>query len=192
MPTASPALETEPRTDTERGEAAAVADAFVELLRTVRRSKARLAAAAGDDVESATQMLLRTVAAEGPLRASALAISVQSDLSTVSRQVAALVGRGLLERRADALDGRASLLALTDAGSAVIAAHEHVREAFFDQTLEGWSPRERGQFARLLTRFAGAYEDVHSRWMNDPARRPGANGATENATDNTAKEVTPA
>jgi MarR family protein len=82
---------------------ATVTESFVDLQRTVRRSKARLLAAAGDDVESAAHSLLHAVQSEGPMRASALAASVQSDLSTVSRQVAALVGRGLLERRADHL-----------------------------------------------------------------------------------------
>src|SRR3984957_13053410 len=78
---------------------ASVTESFIDLQRTVRRSKARLLAAAGNDVESATHLLLHAVESEGPMRASALAASVHSDLSTVSRQVAALVGRGLLERR---------------------------------------------------------------------------------------------
>ena len=65
---------------------ASVTGSFIDLQRTVRRSKARLLAAAGNDVESATHLLLHTVAAEGPMRASALATSVHSDLSTVSRQ----------------------------------------------------------------------------------------------------------
>ena len=93
---------------------ASVTDSFIDLQRTVRRSKARLLAAAGNDVESATHLLLHTPESEGPMRASALAASVHADLSTVSRQVAALVSRGLLERRADQHDGRACVLAVTD------------------------------------------------------------------------------
>lgn len=144
-----------------------VADSVIDLLRTVRRSKARLLAAAGDDVESATQMLLRTVAGEGPIRASALAASVQSDLSTVSRQVAALVGRGLLERRADQFDGRASLLAVTAAGREVIAEHEQGRQQFFEEVLAGWTADDRRQFAGLLERFTASYERTHAAWMRD-------------------------
>ena len=55
---------------------ASVTDSFIDLQRTVRRSKARLLAAAGNDVESATHLLLHTVESEGPMRASALAASV--------------------------------------------------------------------------------------------------------------------
>jgi DNA-binding MarR family transcriptional regulator len=143
---------------------ASVAHAVVELLRTVRRSKARLLASASQDVDSATQILLRTAAAEGPLRASALAACVQSDLSTVSRQVAALVGRGLLERRADPVDGRASLLVVTAAGQAVIAEHEKARAAFFAEVVSDWTAEECSRFARQLERFTAAYDTTHAHW----------------------------
>jgi DNA-binding MarR family transcriptional regulator len=147
-----------------------VMDSFVDLQRTVRRSKARLLAAAGNDVESATQVLLRTVAAEGPMRASALAASVQADLSTVSRQVTALVSRGLLERQADQLDGRASLLVVTEAGRAALAQYDHGRQAFFDEVLTAWSPAEMRQFAQQLERFTAAYDRIHTARMTERTR----------------------
>ena len=149
---------------------ALVTESVVELLRAVRRSKARLLDAANDTVDSATQVLLRTLAAEGPMRASALAASVQSDLSTVSRQVAALVTRGLLERRADPVDGRASLLVVTDAGQAVIAEHEQAQGAFFEQVLSDWTPGELRDFAHQLERFTTAYDTTHIQWMTDATR----------------------
>ena len=139
-----------------------VTASFISLQRTVRQAKARLQAAAGNDVESATHLLLHTVQADGPLRASALAASVSADLSTVSRQVNVLISRGLIERRADQLDGRASLLAVTDAGRAATAEHEKGRQAFFDEVLAGWSTTELSQFAQQLERFTTAYDQVHS------------------------------
>jgi len=145
---------------------ASVTESFIDLQRTVRRSKARLLAAAGNDVESATHLLLHIVESEGPMRASALAASAHSDLSTVSRQVAALVSRGLLERRADQLDGRASLLAVTGAGRAAIAEHEQGRQSFFDDVLTGWSTEELRQFAQQMERFTAAYDRIHTDRMN--------------------------
>jgi len=156
---------------------ASVADSFSELQRTVRRSKARLLAT-GDDVDSATQLLLHTVAADGPMRASALAASVQADLSTVSRQVAALVGRGLLERQADQFDGRACLLAVTDVGRAAIAEHEQGRQKFFDAVLADWNTEEMRQFARQLERFTAAYDRVHTAWISERAGRPDSHSRT--------------
>jgi len=147
-----------------------VTESFIDLQRTVRRAKARLLAAAGDDVESASQALLHAVQTEGPMRASALAASVQSDLSTVSRQVTVLVTRGLLERRADQLDGRASLLAVTDAGRAAMARHEQGRQAFFDDVLTGWSTEELHQFAQQMERFTASYDEIHTARMNERAR----------------------
>ena len=151
-----------------------VTDSFIDLQRTVRRSKARLLAAAGDDVESATHLLLHTVDAEGPMRASALSTSVHSDLSTVSRQVAVLVGRGLLERRADQRDGRACVLAVTEAGRAAIAEHERGRQAFFDEVLAEWSPDELRRFAQQMERFTAAYDRVHTARVGARAGHPGS------------------
>ena len=169
------------RSPGDRPEAvASVTESFIDLQRTVRRAKARLLAAAGNDVESATHVLLHTVAADGPMRASALAASVHADLSTVSRQVAVLVGRGLLERRADQLDGRACLLAVTVAGQAAIAEHERGRQAFFDDVLTGWSTAELRQFAQQMERFTAAYDRVHADRMSQRAAPPEAKApATE-------------
>jgi DNA-binding MarR family transcriptional regulator len=154
-------------------EVGAVADGVFDLLRTVRKAKARLIASdSRADVESATQVLLHSVAELGPVRTSALAASVQSDLSTVSRQVGPLVTDGLVERRADPADGRACLLALTPAGEAAVAAHDEARAAFFAEVLDGWTPDELRQFSDLLTRFTTAYDHVHdARTAKRAARR---------------------
>ena len=164
----------ESRTGSRPEAVASVTDSFIDLQRTVRRSKARLLAAAGNDVESATHLLLHTAESEGPMRASALAASVHSDLSTVSRQVAALVGRGLLERRADQRDGRACVLAVTEAGRAAIAEHERGRQAFFDEVLAGWSADQLRQFAQQMERFTEAYDRVHAARVVARAGHPGS------------------
>jgi DNA-binding MarR family transcriptional regulator len=148
-----------------RATTGAVADSVLDLMRTVRKAKARMVADARGDVESATQLLLHTVAAHGPVRTSALAVSVHSDLSTVSRQVGTLVAGGLLERRADPADGRACLLALTPAGEAAVADHERGRAGFFAAVLDGWTQDELLQFAGLLDRFTASYDHVHAAWI---------------------------
>jgi DNA-binding MarR family transcriptional regulator len=151
----------------------AATSAVRSLLRTARKAKARMMADARGDVESAMQALLHIVASEGPMRTSALAASAQSDLSTVSRQVAALVSSGLLERRADPADGRASLLALTPSGEAILAQYERASAAFYAEVLDGWSPDELEQFSALLGKFTAAWDQVQaSRLAGQVAHRP--------------------
>jgi DNA-binding MarR family transcriptional regulator len=144
-----------------------VADTFVRLTRVFSRARARMLAAAASDVEWSAHVVLRQLSLEGPMRAASLADALQSDPSTVSRQVAPLVQRGLLERRADPDDGRASLLVLTDKGKALMAEHEEVRLARFAEMLSGWTEAEQHHFAELLARFTTAYETASGTWIQD-------------------------
>ena len=71
-----------------------VADTFVELMRSFHRVKTRYLAMAEHDVEWSAQVILRQIANNGPMRASAIADYLHSDPSTVSRQVATMVKEG--------------------------------------------------------------------------------------------------
>lgn len=127
------------------------------LARLIRLSE-RSAASYGDALDRTSFMLLHTLVRFGPSRVTALAAAVHSDPSTVSRQTAHLVSIGLVERRADPADGRASLLAITDDGTALL---EHTQQRRDDRTasiIASWRPDEREQFANLIDRFIAGYE----------------------------------
>lgn len=111
-----------------------------------------------DGLDRPSFMLLHTLVHAGQARVTALAAAVHSDPSTVSRQVAALVGMGLLERRADPADGRASLVAVTEAGTALLERARKRRDERIAAITGRWRPAEREQFADLLNRFADGYE----------------------------------
>jgi DNA-binding MarR family transcriptional regulator len=143
-----------------------VADALGELARAMRRSRARLVASARHNPESAEQLLLRTIASHGPMRASAIAESVHLDLSTVSRQTSDLVARGILERGADPGDGRACLLTLTRIGRDRLLEHELNRERFFSHVLADWPDERLETFADLIATFTAAYERTNADWSN--------------------------
>jgi DNA-binding MarR family transcriptional regulator len=151
----------------ERPEIAEVADNITALLRTFGRARARLLAAAQHDVEWSAHIILKCLHSAGPMRASSLAECVHSDPSTVSRQVAALVKEGLLERQADPEDGRASILALTPKADAVLADHDRVRLEHFARVLDGWSDSDLRRFATLLRRFNAAYEGAGTSWVDE-------------------------
>jgi DNA-binding MarR family transcriptional regulator len=164
-----------------REDVAAVADNFVTLMRSFNRARNRMLAAAQHDVEWSAHIILRCVANDGPLRASALAEAIQSDPSTVSRQVAALVKEGLLERRADQGDGRASLLVVTDSAHAVLAEHDEIKLNHFAEMLDGWSPQDLRSFAAHLARFNRDFEHTSehnsiSEKVASRARSAGRNG----------------
>ena len=145
-----------------------VADTFVELMRSFQRVKTRYLAMAEHDVEWSAQVILRQIAHNGPMRASAIADCLHSDPSTVSRQVATMVKDCLLERRADPEDGRASILALTSKADAVIAEHEHLRRSHFTEMLSNWTERDLSRFATLLRRFTDDFENSSRKFVTVP------------------------
>jgi len=90
----------------------------------------------------------------GPLRSNLLAETVFADPSTVSRQVATLVEQGLVSREPDPEDGRAALLAITDAGREVVADRLVKRDEYLTAMTAGWTAADRDLFAELFQRFA--------------------------------------
>ncbi len=82
------------------------------------------------------------------------------DPSTVSRSVAALVTHGLVERRPDPADGRASVLAVTDAGHVALAEARDWSDGLMTRALANWSPDEietlNSTLGRLITDVEGA------------------------------------
>ena len=164
-----------------RPEVAAVADHIGELVRSFSKARARFVAAAEHDVEWSAHLLLKCVAnSEGPTRATALAELLQSDPSTVSRQVAGLVKDGYLERRADPGDGRASLLVLTSKAGRLLAQHDQIRLEHFARILDGWSEADVRNFARLLDRFTQAHEAATTDWIAERVAARSARAGSKN------------
>lgn len=144
-----------------------LATTFSRLMRTFNRARQQFLARARHNVEWSSQLLISTVVNEGPLRASALAELVQSDASTVSRQVAQLVKDGYLERRADPADGRASLLVATAQGRELHQDHMQVRNEHFQRMLDHWSERDVRRFSALLSRFTDDFLNSKKGWFDE-------------------------
>ncbi|MEV6228025.1 MarR family winged helix-turn-helix transcriptional regulator [Saccharopolyspora shandongensis] len=97
------------------------------------------------ELESAWLPLLMKLAEEGLQRAGEIAAALCMSPSTISRQVAVLVGSGLIERRAYPDDGRASLLAATATDRRMLDAERRRRAAQYIDALAGWPPEARGR-----------------------------------------------
>jgi DNA-binding MarR family transcriptional regulator len=76
------------------------------------------------------------------------------DPSRASRQVSRAVASGLLERRAEQRDGRKVVLAVTKAGAALQRRGSDLTRARIELATDGWTARDRRQFAALFGRFA--------------------------------------
>jgi len=134
--------------------------AFVELEREIglllRRSRAissRLAGQLHPDLDGAAFGLLALLQDAGPLRASDLVARLGLDKSTVSRQVASLVGLGLVDRSADPDDGRAQVLTPSAEGAARLAHIRDARRERWEADLGDWPAEDVATLAELLHRL---------------------------------------
>lgn len=131
---------------------------MVRFVRLMSRLGTHLATRQKDGVERAAYALLAHLVLEGPRRTTALAEAVHSDTSTVSRQVAALVKLGLVERSQDPADGRACLIAATEHGEEVFDHNRRRRDAHLATMLADWPQRDFDRFVALLGRFNTDFE----------------------------------
>ncbi|QFZ16328.1 MarR family winged helix-turn-helix transcriptional regulator [Saccharothrix syringae] len=127
-------------------------------------------------MDKAAFVLLASLEQLGPSRSSALAEAVFSDPSTVSRQVAGLVRQGLVERRADPEDGRASLLAVTGAGAELLADRRRQRNEALTRLFADWSPEDQDRFVEYFERFVGDYEKALPHFIAESGLGPRSEG----------------
>jgi DNA-binding MarR family transcriptional regulator len=127
-----------------------LSDQIPRFMRLIHALKASVGAEARD---RAPLVLLYPLVRLGPLRQGALAELVHADPSTVSRHVAALVEQGLVERIADASDGRASRLVVTGAGHAALDDLRREREALLGRATASWSEDDLSTLTTLFERL---------------------------------------
>jgi DNA-binding MarR family transcriptional regulator len=140
------------------------ADADFDLIeqaigRILRQSRSprfadAIRARAGIKLDRASYGVLARLGSLAPVRLTDLANELAVDVSTVSRQVAALEQKALVAREPDPVDGRAVLLELTRKGKAV----QSKMQAAWQETIAGvlidWTAMDISEFAALLDRFA--------------------------------------
>jgi DNA-binding MarR family transcriptional regulator len=137
-----------PTVESSAGEASVLA--LEQAMRVAAKRLFSVPRTAGAPIDRSGHVALAHLATSGELRLSDLAAALELDASTVSRQVGQLVRAGLVSRRDDPADRRASLLAATEAGSALHADLRRRRVALLDQAMAGWSSADRTDFVRLV------------------------------------------
>ncbi|MEV7467862.1 MarR family winged helix-turn-helix transcriptional regulator [Streptomyces kronopolitis] len=136
-----------------------------QLLDAVGPAFSRLRRAAALNVETPvsrkdmSRTLVLNIVEEGPERAGQeITVGVVGerlavDPSVASRMVSDCISAGYLVRTASQLDGRRTILQLTDEGHETLARfRQHQRSAFEHATRE-WPEEEQLEFARLLIKY---------------------------------------
>jgi DNA-binding MarR family transcriptional regulator len=116
------------------------------------RLRERLAARSGVLLDKASYSLIAPLE-HGNLRVSEVAQRSGVDTSTASRQIVQLERDGVVRRKPDAEDGRASILELTSLGKRHLKKISAARQAMLAEILSDFSHGDMTQLAGLLERL---------------------------------------
>jgi DNA-binding MarR family transcriptional regulator len=113
----------------------------------------RITSAAGVEVGQQAAALLRVLLSEGQMAIAELAAATPMEIAAVSRQVRSLEAAGAIRRTASRLDGRVTLLQLTDEGRDMAERIRAVGVQHLEEALADWSDSDQGTLAVLLRRL---------------------------------------
>ncbi|RMB61328.1 MarR family winged helix-turn-helix transcriptional regulator [Tessaracoccus antarcticus] len=135
-------------------------DEMARLFANLGRALAKRPHQGMDHQDFSTLVTLSSGACSEGARLSDLAAMRGFDVSTMSRRVAHLCDSGLLERHPDPQDGRAHLLSLNDAGRHALSAERARRVHLITESLGEWTPEDKSELARLLSRLNDSLENA--------------------------------
>lgn len=142
-------IPSQPSSTTQRAETLRALEYELGVLhRRIRRVVSERARMIDPELNATGYYLLATLVFMGPARASALAELYELDKGAVSRLVHQLQSLGLIERRPDPEDGRASILEATDLARTRLDEVAAERRRAVAAQLEDW---ESGELETLLT-----------------------------------------
>lgn len=98
-------------------------------------------------------IILRQLSTYGPAGVKSLAEELHLDISTVSRQAAALVEKNYVDKTPNPQDGRAYFYRITERGTTELDENKQRRFDRLACMLQGWSEEECETFGRLLRKY---------------------------------------
>lgn len=113
----------------------------------------RLADKAGVALERPAYLVLKQLAAEGPMRITDLATHHGVEPSTMSRHVQSLESAGLLTKGSDTDDRRVCLAEATPDGQRMVGRMETERANMLDAVISDWDDEDAERFVGLMERF---------------------------------------
>lgn len=130
------------------------------LLRRVRRVVSERARMLHPDLNATGYYLVATLIHSGAARATTLADLYELDKGAVSRLVHQLETLGLIERRPDPEDGRASILEATPLAQERMEQVGEARRREISAKLEDWGPGQLEQLVQRLGEYNSALAEL--------------------------------
>lgn len=128
-----------------------LSDAFWSVARRLREASHE--SLAPWDITPAQLRALRVLARHGPSRLSELSDQLHIAARSTTEVVDALESRGLVQRRPDPLDRRATLVELTEHGESVLDAIRAARGSETERLFGRLSQTDRAYLARILRKL---------------------------------------
>ncbi len=128
-----------------------LAESFWSIARQLRETSKR--ALTPWDVTPSQLRVLLTLGRHGMMRLSALSDHLHIAPRSTTEVVDALESRGLVQRRPDPDDRRATLVALTEHGTSVLDAIRAARGTEAERIFDRLSPMDRAHLARILRKL---------------------------------------
>lgn len=131
----------------------------LELAILMRRLMAAATNKKVGNLDRSAYLLLHQISSHGSAGVKALAEEFHLDISTVSRQTAALELKGYVYRIPDPQDGRAYSLQITEIGAKELASNKQARFERVAELLQEWKMEDQQKFGELLSKFNRTFLD---------------------------------
>ncbi|MFQ6392084.1 MarR family winged helix-turn-helix transcriptional regulator [Nocardia sp. KC 131] len=153
-------------------ESAALSRLVFELTLLSRHFPASLLRRPGFQLDRSAYLLLSRLEIDSPLSLRELSEAFQLDISTINRQVGAMLKQGLVERVPDPDGGIARKIRASDKGLELVAADRAQSQEGIGAVVADWADADVQQLSTLIARFNESIEHVEDNpWPRPPCAR---------------------
>ncbi|WP_062991680.1 MarR family winged helix-turn-helix transcriptional regulator [Nocardia anaemiae] len=143
-----------------------------ELTLLSRHFPASLLRRPGFQLDRSAYLILTRLEMDAPLSLRELSEAFQLDISTINRQVAAMLKQGLVERVPDPDGGIARKIKASAKGLEAVAADREQSQEGIGAVVADWTAADIAQLSGLITRFNMSIEHLEENpWPRPPADR---------------------
>ncbi|MFX0575782.1 MarR family winged helix-turn-helix transcriptional regulator [Nocardia nepalensis] len=140
-----------------------------ELTLLSRQFPASLLRRPGFQLDRSAYLILTRLEMDAPLSLRELSEAFQLDISTINRQVAAMLKQGLVERVPDPEGGIARKIQASAKGLELVAADREQSHEGIGAVVADWNAADIAQLSQLVSRFNKSIEHIEDNpWPRPP------------------------